>query len=470
MSKNQYRAFLYIVGFFLPPLIVGVLVSMGAISQTLIQNEPKPLVEKKEGVVPQIDEVQIPEKRGNLLHPDKLTALILVSNVGTEITDLLAPYEILSSSGAFNVVTVAPKRKLSSTTGSLAIIPDYAFGEEPDADLLVIPALLDYDNPIYIEWLEKKIEDASLVLTLCEGTRLVAQTSHAKGKKMTSHMIALADLKSKHKETTFLDNERFILDGKIITSAGITASLDASLFAIQTLRGKALARKTANQMQYIWEEKSTGKKLHLGFRDFARLFMNAGYDWNKRGIGVLVYPGVSEIGLAAFLDTFPRILSARVVPISEKRKPILTRNGLVIIPALSAIDSPLIHMLVVPSEGYANSSVDEDRLDRISPLKTPEISRLIREGKIPVRSYQNQPSGLSFDQALSLLGKTEGFENAKYTSKVIQYDRSPYLLEPSPLKGESKSPSIFLYLRPLLLGFLGLFIAWRLDKRIENRL
>ncbi len=50
--------------------------------------------------------------------PDKPTAVVLLSNRGSEVTDVLAPYEVLSESGAFNVYAAAPKREAATLSGA----------------------------------------------------------------------------------------------------------------------------------------------------------------------------------------------------------------------------------------------------------------------------------------------------------------------------------------------------------------
>src|SRR3546814_1569686 len=55
--------------------------------------------------------------------PDKPTAVVLLSNQGAEVTDVLAPYEVLSESGAFNVYAAAPEREAVTLSGGLDVLP-----------------------------------------------------------------------------------------------------------------------------------------------------------------------------------------------------------------------------------------------------------------------------------------------------------------------------------------------------------
>src|SRR3712207_2104359 len=53
--------------------------------------------------------------------PDKPTAVVLLSNRGSEVTDVLAPYEVLSESGAFNVYAAAPEQRPATLSGGLDV-------------------------------------------------------------------------------------------------------------------------------------------------------------------------------------------------------------------------------------------------------------------------------------------------------------------------------------------------------------
>jgi hypothetical protein len=81
--------------------------------------------------------------------PDKPTAVVLLSNQGSEVTDVLAPYEVLSESGAFNVYTAAPDQEPVTLSGGLDVLPQLTLakldrrlgGEDPD--VIVVPAMPD---------------------------------------------------------------------------------------------------------------------------------------------------------------------------------------------------------------------------------------------------------------------------------------------------------------------------------------
>jgi len=79
--------------------------------------------------------------------PHKPTAVVLLGSRGSEVTDVLAPYEVLSESDAFNVYAVAPKRKAVTLSGGLDVLPQLSLAEfdktlgGEDPDVVVVPAM-----------------------------------------------------------------------------------------------------------------------------------------------------------------------------------------------------------------------------------------------------------------------------------------------------------------------------------------
>src|SRR4029450_6687600 len=99
------RAVVYVLAFLVPPVLVSV-VGMKAVESTRYEKPP-------DATKVQDGELPAPPSPD----PDKPTAVVLLSNQGSEVTDVLAPYEVLSESGAFNVYAAAPERKAVTRSG-----------------------------------------------------------------------------------------------------------------------------------------------------------------------------------------------------------------------------------------------------------------------------------------------------------------------------------------------------------------
>jgi AraC family transcriptional regulator, transcriptional activator FtrA len=100
--------------------------------------------------------------------PSKPTVAIVFSNVWTEITDFLGPYEVLTTSQAYNVYAVAPERKLSPLNGVLDVMPHYSFAEFEAQGLTPDIVVVPYMNKVHsvanapiLEWLKKQADAGS---------------------------------------------------------------------------------------------------------------------------------------------------------------------------------------------------------------------------------------------------------------------------------------------------------------------
>jgi hypothetical protein len=146
------RAAVYLLAFVVPPVLVGV---VGVEAGLADRYEGPPAAARV-----QAEELPAPPRHD----PDKPTAVVLLSNEGSEVTDVLAPYEVLSESGAFNVYTAAPEREVATLSGGLDVLPQLSFAELDrrleggDPDVVVVPAMWDVGTPAHrpvAEWLRE---------------------------------------------------------------------------------------------------------------------------------------------------------------------------------------------------------------------------------------------------------------------------------------------------------------------------
>lgn len=178
--------------------------------------------------------------------------------------DFCGPLEVFSITGQratgpvpFTVTTVAERLSPPVTTRSgLRITPYYTFNNAPQADLLIIPGGLgarhERNNPAIISFIQKQAQKAEIVLSVCTGALILGATGLLDGLKATTHAAALTDLAETAPGCTVLEDVRYVDNGQIITSAGITAGIDAALYIVQRLLGEATAHETARHLEYVW--------------------------------------------------------------------------------------------------------------------------------------------------------------------------------------------------------------------------
>ncbi|MBV1759379.1 MAG: DJ-1/PfpI family protein [Dethiosulfatibacter sp.] len=191
----------------------------------------------------------------------KNVGILLFNDV--ETLDFAGPFEVFSVTGQregegnFNVFTIAKEKIPVLAINGLSINPHYAMNDCPQIDILIIPggfgtrALLN--EKYYIDWVLGKSKEASLVLSVCTGSLLLAKAGLLSGLKATTHHECL-DLLASLDPSIRIKRERFTDNGNIITAAGIAAGIDMSLYVVGKLVGQAAAEETAKHMEYpYWD-------------------------------------------------------------------------------------------------------------------------------------------------------------------------------------------------------------------------
>jgi transcriptional regulator GlxA family with amidase domain len=185
-------------------------------------------------------------------------AILIFDDV--ELLDFTGPFEVFSVTGRqddsspFNVYTVAEKSDPITTRNQLSINPQYTIHDCPQPDIFLVPGgqgtRREMNNPTLINWIKDCSQNAELVLSVCTGALLLAKAGLLEGLTATTHRNAIELLKEIAPNTTVLDDKRFVDNGKIILSAGISTGIDMSLYVVAELLGKEQALKTAQYMEY----------------------------------------------------------------------------------------------------------------------------------------------------------------------------------------------------------------------------
>jgi len=189
-------------------------------------------------------------------------AILLFPEV--EVLDFAGPFEVFSVASRitrswpqapFRVSTVAASRLPVPASHGLPVIANFSFAERPPADLLIVPGgIVDQPmgDPATLAWLAQAAQNAALTASVCTGAFLLAKLGLLDGKRCTSHWEDIPELRSAYPGITVVDDVPFVDEGRIVTSAGISAGITMSLHLVGRILGVAAAQATARQMQYDW--------------------------------------------------------------------------------------------------------------------------------------------------------------------------------------------------------------------------
>lgn len=185
---------------------------------------------------------------------------------GVELLDFAGPGEVFAATGepAFEVFTVAPTAGPVTSQGFLTLTPEHTFADSPWPEVLVVPGgntrnLMN--DEATLAWVAKVAEKADLVLSVCTGAMVLARAGVLDGLEATTHSRAVDYLAEIAPQTTVVRDRRFVDNGRVITAAGVSAGIDAALYAVEKLVGPKTAGGTARYMEYAWQpaaESDTG--------------------------------------------------------------------------------------------------------------------------------------------------------------------------------------------------------------------
>jgi putative intracellular protease/amidase len=437
------RAAVYVLVFLGPTVLVSV-VGMKAVESARYEGPPDAV------------KVQAGDLPASPRHdPDKPTAVVLLSNQGSEVTDVLAPYEVLSESKAFNVYAAAPERKAVTLSGGLDVLPQLSLAElgqrlgGEDPDVIVVPEMSDIGSPGHrpvAEWLREHAEGSGTVVSVCNGAQVLADAGLLDGRRATANWANMAEWERRYPDTEWVRGLRYVEDGNVLTAAGVTSGIGATLHVIRGYVGEEAATALAQQIGYPDQRVGDEPRIpadRLTVSDRALYVLWTAYGWGKPRIGVVLTEGTSEIELASVLDVYPGpVLTSNTTTLTPEgpRSPVRSEHGLYFVPRSDLDSAPGFDRVFVPG--------------RDAPSVTgPGVRSWAHEKGLKLEFIHAQaPAGFPFDETLSDLAKHENAPVAKLTARLLEY--------PFGHLGLAGGGWPFAHLlRPLAVGLLGLALA-----------
>jgi putative intracellular protease/amidase len=178
---------------------------------------------------------------------------ILLFN-GVQLIDFAGPWEVFGTAG-FLVHTVAEKADPLTAVFGEKIIPDYTFENSPKVDIVLVPGggvwSEAIDNPKVIQWLQLQASEASHVMSVCTGAFLLEKAGLLVGQTVTTTYGMIEDLITP--DTKVVYGQRYVDNGKLITTAGLSAGIDGALHLVSKMLGKGAAQSVALSLEYNWD-------------------------------------------------------------------------------------------------------------------------------------------------------------------------------------------------------------------------
>jgi putative intracellular protease/amidase len=349
----------------------------------------------------------------------RLAVAVVLGASGSVITDAVGPYEVFARSQGFFVYTVSASRPTAMLSGGLAVVPDYSLddvdaGLAPEPEVVVVPAVAAPNGrkeaPLR-EWIGRRVDRGAHLLGVCNGSRLLAATGLLDGRRATSHWSSIRGLGRSRPQVDWVRGQRYVQDGTLTTTAGVTSGVFGALRVVEQLAGAGEAQRVGQELAYpgwVLDGPIGIPEQRWMPRDLASLLAVA-FPWRRPTIGVGLLDGAGELDIAAPFELYANSFAAHTVPIAANRT-ITTRHGLRLIATPTDATAPDMDRLIVPA-AHTTDEVDPQLLTWAAD----------RGLKVELPNGGQAAGAFSFDAMLGDLASHSDQTTARVTAKTIEY-------------------------------------------------
>lgn len=178
---------------------------------------------------------------------------------GFELLDLFGPMQMFGLlPDEFTLELVSESAGPVISNQMLRAHADVALGEATGYDILFVPGgagtRREVSNPALLDWIGRTSAQAEYTLGVCTGSALLARAGVLDGRRATSNKAAFEWVRSQGQKIDWVAQARWVQDGPVFTSSGVSAGMDMTLGAIEQMLDEDTARKVARWCEYTWHE------------------------------------------------------------------------------------------------------------------------------------------------------------------------------------------------------------------------
>lgn len=177
---------------------------------------------------------------------------------GAEELDFTGPWEVFTASGMLRgegdtAVLLAERPGPVRCAKGMRVLPDHTLDNHPPLDVLLVPGgqgtRREVGNPVIIAWIRAASANATWTTSVCTGALLLHEAGPARGRRVATHH-AFEDTLEGRGDITVVRDARYVVDGSLVTSQGVSAGIDMALWLVGRLHGREHARAVRRYIQY----------------------------------------------------------------------------------------------------------------------------------------------------------------------------------------------------------------------------
>ena len=237
----------------------------------------------------------------------RLNVAILIFD-GVQIIDYTGPYEALGAGRRRNVYTVAEKPDVITTAMGMKVVPNYTFANQPTPDGIVVPGGgnsgeagvqphgvgAQLNNEAVIRWVRESAAQVKYVMSVCNGAFILQKAGLLDGLTATTTAGYIDYLAEVAPKTKVVSDQRFVDNGKIITTGGLSAGIDGAMHLIEKLEGRGAAIQTALGIEYNWQPEAGWSRAGLADRRIPGPVYNVFYNAETELVDMKTAPDKAE--------------------------------------------------------------------------------------------------------------------------------------------------------------------------------
>jgi len=176
---------------------------------------------------------------------------------GFELLDAMGPLEMFGVVGPeLKVVTIAAEAGPVPSFQKVKVVADHSFADCPPLDMLLVPggfgALRVVTDDAALAWLRERSAQAELTLSVCNGSQILAAAGLLDGRRATTNKAYYSQITAAVPKVEWIKEARWVDDGNLVTSSGVSAGIDMALHVIARLYGQERAENIALLTEYQW--------------------------------------------------------------------------------------------------------------------------------------------------------------------------------------------------------------------------
>ncbi|MBS0470820.1 MAG: DJ-1/PfpI family protein [Proteobacteria bacterium] len=181
---------------------------------------------------------------------------ILIFDDAEEL-DFVGPYEVFTMAGqmkegSYDTVLIAERDAPVRCAKGMTVLPHATTATCGLLDVLLVPGgqgtRREVNNRALLDWIGAC--RAQWITSVCTGAMLLTAAGPARGKRVTTHWAFIESLRERGEAAEVLENYRYVQDGNIVTSAGVSAGIDMALWLVGQLEDIPFARAVQRRMEY----------------------------------------------------------------------------------------------------------------------------------------------------------------------------------------------------------------------------